>query len=137
MNDTLPTEAAMGHQMMTAGLNPQYYWCDLCCAYTGYRARKLTKQCDRTVRKVPHVDALRQGRHLVDGIDLLTDPRPLCKRHAGSYGWNGEGRPDDCLELVTQHTVHNLPFAIEHSELALSALHAEEEDPLALGFDLD
>ena len=44
MNEILKTEDAMGHQMMTAGLSPQYYWCDLCSAYTGYRARKLTKQ---------------------------------------------------------------------------------------------
>ena len=122
---------------MTVGLNPQYYWCDICCAYTGYRARKLTKQCDRVARKVPQVDALRQGRHPVYGTDLLTLPRRLCKRDVGSHGWNGEGRPDDCLELqVVQQTVSSHYVAIDHSELALSALHAEEEDPLGLGFDM-
>ena len=32
LNEPLPTSAAMGHYMMTAGLNPQYHWCNICCA---------------------------------------------------------------------------------------------------------
>ena len=70
------------------------------------------------------------------GTDLLTLPRRLCKRDVGSHGWNGEGRPDDCLELqVVQQLVSSHNAAIEHSDLALSALHAEEDDPLGLGVD--
>ena len=72
----------------------------------------------------------------MEDVNHQLRPRRLCKRDVGSHGWNDEGRPDDCLELVTQHTVHNLQVVIEHSELALSALHAEEDDPLGLGYDI-
>ena len=95
----------------------------------------MTKQCDRITRKVPQVEALRQGRNPRSGCNLDTRPRRLCKRDVGSYGWNGEGRPDDCLELVEQHAVHYPSVALDHSELAVSVLHAEE-DPLGLGHDI-
>ena len=137
MNEILKTEDAMGHQMMTAGMDPQYYWCELCSAYTGFRARKLTKQCDRTFRKVPQVEALRMGKHPSLGTDLVTMPRRLCKRDVGAYGWSGEGRPDDCLELVAQHTVQDLTAAVEHSDLALSISYADEEDPMGHGLGID
>ena len=135
MNEPLRTEDAMGHQMMTAGMNPQYYWCELCSAYTGFRARKLTKQCDRTVRKVPQVDALRAGKHPTLGTNLVTKPRRLCKRDVGAHGWSGDGRPDDCLELVELHANRDLMAAIVHSDLALSVPHADE-DPFGHGFGI-
>ena len=71
------------------------------------------------------------------GTDLLTMPRRLCKRDVGSHGWTGEGRPDDCLELqVVQQLESGHNVSTVHSELALSLLHAEEEDPLGLGVDI-
>ena len=76
----------------------------------------------------------------MSGGKLVTMPRRLCKRDVGSHGWNGEGRPDDCLELVEQHAVSNPRVALDHSGLAVSILHAEEGDeldPLSLGFDIE
>ena len=63
-------------------------------------------------------------------------PRRLCKRDVGSFGWNGEGRPDDCLELVEQHAMPYPRVALNYSELAASVLHADE-DPLGLGHEID
>ena len=91
-----------------------------------FRARKLTKQCDRIYRKIPQVEALRSGLHPTLGTALATLPRRLCKRDVGAYGWSGEGRPDDCLEVVSQQTVQGLTAAVEHSDLALSISHADE-----------
>ena len=39
LNEVLPTSAAMGHHMMTAGMWPQYYWCELCSAWFNDAAR--------------------------------------------------------------------------------------------------
>ena len=69
----------------------------------------------------------------MSGNNLITAPRRLCKRDVGSYGWNGEGRPDDCMELVEQHTVRDQRVSLDHSELAMAIPHADEEDPLGLG----
>ena len=55
----------------------------------------------------------------------------------GSHGWSGDGRPDDCLELVAQQTVQGLTAAVEHSDLALSISYADEDDPLGLGLGID
>ena len=92
---------------------------------------------DRTYRKVPQVDALRSGKHPILGTDLITIPRRLCKRDAGSHGWSGDGRLDDCLELVAQQTVQGLTTAVEHSDLALSISYADEDDPLGRGLGID
>ena len=102
MSDGLPTHAAMGHHMMTVGLRPkQYFWCDLCSAYTSQRAQKLTKDCDRVVRTVPAVELLRKGCDPCTGANLDTKPRRLCKRDVGTRLWSGEGQPDDNLSWLS------------------------------------
>ena len=136
MNQPLPTEAAMGHFMMTSGMGPQYFWCNICCAYTGHRARKLTRQCDRTVRKVPAVEALRNGIHPALGTNLLPLPRRLCKRDVGTHNWSGDGRPDDNLAVCNERETRSADSILEFpSELSLSLLDAEEE-PFGFGFDI-
>ena len=139
MNDNLPTEAAMGHMMMTAGLKPrQFFWCELCSSYHGQRVRKLMPQCDRLKRKVPAVEALRRGFHPIEGTLLLTQPRRLCKRDVGTHSWSGEGRPDDNL-VMCQNCDTRLDqelIVCGSDELAMVFPHAEEEDPLGLGLDL-
>ena len=98
MSDGLPTHAAMGHHIMTVGLRPeQYFWCDLCSAYTSQRAQKLTRECDRVARTVPAVEQLRKGCDPCTGVALDTRPRRLCKRDVGTKLWSGEGQPDDNL----------------------------------------
>ena len=143
MNETLPTSASMGHHMMTAGLKPyQYFWCELCCSYTGQRARKLAHQCDRVRRKVPAVDLLRKGFSPYDGTPLTTKPRRLCKRDVGSHSWSGEGRPDDNLMVCEagQATHVSCDGAWDTAMDVHVAQHADEgdmaDDPLGLGYDL-
>ena len=136
MNQPLPTEAAMGHFMMTSGMAPQYFWCNICCAYTGHRTRKLTRQCDRIARKVPAVEALRNGVHPVLGTNLLPLPRRLCKRDVGTHNWSGDGRPDDNLAVCNERETRSVDSILDFpSELALSLLDAEE-DPFGFGFDI-
>ena len=70
---------------MTAGLgDAQFFWCDLCSAYTGERARKLTRQCDRRPRNVPAVHKLRMGLHPHDGTNLAVRPRRMLIGDVGS-----------------------------------------------------
>ena len=103
LSDALPTSAALGHMMFVTGVHSeQYFWCGLCSAYTGQRAQKLTKDCDRVTRKVKAVDRLRQGQHPTTGLALPSKPRRLCKRDVGDSLWNCEGRPSDPM-----HTDHD------------------------------
>ena len=63
---------------MTAGIgSSQFFWCDLCSAYTGERARKLAKMCDRRPRDVHVVQKLRLGIHPRDGTQLAVRPRRM------------------------------------------------------------
>ena len=76
--ELLPSSAAMGHIMMTVGIGDnQFFWCDLCSAYTGERARKLARPCDRRPRDVPVVQKLRLGIHPHDGTQLAVRPRRM------------------------------------------------------------
>ena len=133
MCEVLPTSASMGHHMMTAGLKPrQFFWCELCSAYTGQHVRKLMHVCDRINRSVPAVEALRKGLDPWNSSPLITRPRRLCKRDVGTHYWSGEGRPDD--NLVTFSEVNgDAPSAALG---VLTSLHADEDDPLGLGVDL-
>ena len=80
----LEPSKAMGHVMWTAGLGKsQYYWCDLCSSYTGQRAQKLTKSCDRTTRNVRAVNQLRLGINPIDNTALAVRPRRLTRRDIG------------------------------------------------------
>ena len=84
-DEVLPTDAAMGHIIVTAWLSgEQYFWCNICSAYTGERVCKLTKQCDRIVRNAPLLERLRMRLHLVHGSHLVVRPRRLLKRDVGS-----------------------------------------------------
>ena len=119
---------------MTAGIKPrQFFWCELCSAYTGQRARKLARDCDRTTRCVPAVEALRKGTNPYDGAQLDTQPRRIVKRDVGNHLWSGEGRPDDNLAMFSE--VGGDGPSVVLCELASS--HAGEEDPLGLGLGLD
>ena len=96
-------------------------------------------ECDRVNRSVPAVDALRKGNNPYDGSPLLTKPRRLCKRDVGTHSWSGEGRPDDNIQVCTDNATFSVagddtPCA---SMSVLTSQHAEEEDPLGLGFSLD
>ena len=84
-DEPVPTEAALGHLMMTAGIgNEQFFWCNICCAYTGDRVRKLAKQCDRVVRNVPAINLLRQDLHPVKGTKLDVPARRMLKADVSS-----------------------------------------------------
>ena len=134
LSEVLPTSASMGHHIMTAGIKPkQYFWCELCSAYTGQRARKLTKDCDRITRNVPAVEALRKGTDPHNGVQLDTMPRRLIKRDVGNHLWSGEGRPDDNLASFS-FVGSDEPGAVLRE---LASLHADEDDPLGLGCGLD
>ena len=81
----LPTEAALGHLMMTAGLgSKQYFWCNICCAYTGDRVRKLAKECDRVARVVLAVNCLRKDLHPATGTVLSVRARRMLKADVGN-----------------------------------------------------
>ena len=121
--------------MMTAGLKPrQFFWCELCSAYTGQRVRKLMHDCDRVNRSVPAVDALRKGNNPYVGSPLLTKPCQLCKHVLGPQSWSGEGRPDDSIQVCTDSATFSVagddsPCAVMS---VLTSQHAEKEDPLRL-----
>ena len=83
-DEPLPTESALGHLMMTAGIgSDQYFWCNICCAYTGDRVRKLAKECDRVVRNVNAVTSLRKDVHPNTGTMLTVRARRLLKADVG------------------------------------------------------
>ena len=127
MSEVLPTSASMGHHMMTAGLKPrQFFWCELCSAYTGLRVRKLMHSCDRVNRNVPAVEALRKGN---DHMMALS----ICKRDVGTHQWSGEGRPDDNLVMFSEVGGDD-PSAVL---CELTSQHADEDDPRGLGFGLE
>ena len=53
-SDVLPASAALGHVKVMAGLGKdQFYWCNLCSAYTDERACKLAKECDQQLKSAP------------------------------------------------------------------------------------
>ena len=127
-DEPLPTEAALGHLMMTAGLQgDQYFWCNICSAYTGDRVRKLAKQCDRVTRYVPAVHLLRQDRHPTKGTLLSTPARRVVKADVGLNSTCCEALPcaqftvsagtlvepcavsADCIDVVA----HPPPFFLE------------------------
>ena len=86
MDGLLPAEAALGHVVMTAGLGKdQFFWCELCSAYTGEMARKLTKCCDRGIRNVPAViELFASSRQPKYGTDLTARARLLVKLDVGA-----------------------------------------------------
>ena len=84
-DEVLPSDVSLGHVMMTAGFGTdQYFWCNLCGAYTGDRVRKLGKECDRVSRTVHAVTQLRQDRHPVTGTMLNVRARRMLKADVGS-----------------------------------------------------
>ena len=124
-DEYLPTELAFGHLMMVAGINnDQYFWCNLCSAYTGDRVRKLAKHCDRVQRCVHAVNNLRLGLHPIHGTMLTIPPRRMVKADVGSrllllapmfgtprmdvVAWAGDGSSDDCMAVaeVLAHSPH-------------------------------
>ena len=84
-DEPLPTDLALGHHMMTCGLGKeQYFWCELCSAYSGDRVRKLAKECDRTSRNIPFVNKLRESIHPKLGTPLTTTARRMLKADIGT-----------------------------------------------------
>ena len=84
-DEVLPSDVSLGHVMMTAGFGTdQFFWCNLCGAYTGDRVRKLGKVCDRVSRTVRAVTQLRQDRHPVTGTMLNVRARRMLKADVGS-----------------------------------------------------
>ena len=121
----------MGHLMMTAGIDDaQLFWCNLCCAYTGDRVRKLAKVCDRVTRNVPAVNALRQSRHPFTGTQLVVSARRVVKADVGHCRVTCDAHPNrQCIgdaDLVMSHhgtvsglcatTVHPQPFFFEEAD---------------------
>ena len=120
---------------MTAGLHDdQFYWFNLCSAYTGQRAQKLTRQCDRTPRRVAAVDRLRKGLHPTTDSVLITQPRRLCKRDVGTSYWSGEGCPEDNW-LALHGTDDDCALVFQHAVEEDWEDPLDREDPL-LGFDI-
>ena len=84
-DEPLPTVNASGHFMMTAGLgSEQYFWCNICCAYSGDRVRKLARDCDRIPRTVPAVSNLRKDLHPFKGTTLSVPARRMLKADIGN-----------------------------------------------------
>ena len=119
--------------MMTAGIGAdQFFWCNLCCAYTGERARKLTKQCDRKTRTVPAVVKLRNGVHPHTGTMLTVRPRRML------IGDVGELPPTFVAAPSTSTTAHdNVDHGVAEcadltkvEALVLPSLSAFSDDPL-------
>ena len=70
---------------MTCGLGQeQYFWCDLCCAYSGDRVRKLARPCDRIHRTVNAVNKLRDSLQPLLGTPLATSARRMLKADVGT-----------------------------------------------------
>ena len=71
--------------MMTAGFGKgQYFWYNICCAYTGDRVRKLAKDCDRVARTtVKVVNSLRKDEHPTTGTTLTVRARRMLKADIG------------------------------------------------------
>ena len=65
------------------GWNEQYCSCNLCCAYTGDRVRKLAKECDRVDRIVNVVNKLRESLHPIRGTPMNTMARRMLKADVG------------------------------------------------------
>ena len=83
-DEPLPTVNASGHLMMTAGLgSEQFFWCNICCAYTGDRVRKLARECDRIPRIVNAVTNLRKDLHPFNGTVLSVPARRMLKADVG------------------------------------------------------
>ena len=89
--------------------------------------------CDRVNRNVLAVEALRKGNDPYDGTQLLTRPRRVCKRDVGTPQWSGEGRPDDNLVMFSEVGGDELSAVL----CELTSQHADEDDPLGLGFGLE
>ena len=84
LDEPLPTDLAFGHFMMTAGIGTeQFFWCNLCSAYTGDRVRKLARQCDRVQRSVQAVMCLRKDLHPTKGTVLPIPARRMLKADVG------------------------------------------------------
>ena len=84
LDEPLPTDLAFGHLMMTAGIGTdQFFWCNLCSAYSGDRVRKLAKQCDRMQRNVQAVTYLRKDLHPSNGTVLVVPARRMLKADVG------------------------------------------------------
>ena len=131
-NEPLPTEAAMGHLMMTAGLgNEQHFWRNLRSAYTGDRVRKLAKDCDRVSRYVTSVSMLRKSLHPKHGTMLVVGARRMCKAVVGDkldlFGgplqmaaimpWDvGDGFGIDNFTAVQEAMARPLPSFIEDTQ---------------------
>ena len=141
----------MGHRMKIAGLYPKHYvWCELCGAYTGNRAQKLTKHCKGWCKHSRAIKRLSLGCNPDDGTMLATPPRRMSRRDVGGdtildswdsgptvYGEASSSEQSCVLPLVdcdvdmasgyrNPSSIHDI--VVEH--------HCDEEDPLDLGFAL-
>ena len=142
-SELLLADAALGHIVMTAGLgDDQFYWCNLCYAYTGERARKLTMTCDKRIRHVPVVERLRLGKHRQKGTDLVVRPRRLLKSDVGDQLICLEGSPDANAVLSSEgHPSHDGDIAAAISEVVMHPYYSyfyddPDEDSLDLGCEL-
>lgn len=145
-SELLSSDHAMGHIMMTAGIGSnQFYWCNLWCAYTGERARKLSKYCDRVPRKVDVVNRLRDGLHPKTVAMLNTRPRRLLVADVGTRLGDLCGPPCSAEEMtcdaslddvggVTAATIESIhhPLQIFFDD----EMCQEDTDHLGLGFAL-
>ena len=141
----------MGHRMMIAGLYPkQYVWCELCGAYTGNRAQKLTKHCKGSSRHNSAIKRPPLGCNPDGGTMLATPPRRMSRRDVG-----GDTILDSCdlsLTVYGEASCSELPCVPQSVDCAVdlasgyrnpSSIHeivvehpCDEEDPLDLGFAL-
>ena len=91
LDEHLTTDAAQGHHLYTVGTgDDQYFFCGLRSTYTSKRAQKLTRQCDRTNRKVVAVEKLRLGVNSNDDTNFAREPRRLCCRDVGGHAFHDE-----------------------------------------------
>lgn len=128
LNEYLLSDAALGHIMMTAGIHEeQYYWCNICVAYTRKRAQKLIKACERFPRTALAVGTLRRVVHPARGTNLISQPRRLWRTDIGRCTWSGDGNSDHNVRLIHQAAKtragngvdHRFPFCFDEDEEAL------------------
>ena len=135
----LPTEAALGHRMHTAGMPPnQFFWCSRCAAHTCQRARNLTKPCKGKIANPRALSRLTAGRHPYDDKNLATQPRRLSVQDVGFAPKEQDTWSEDsltgCERPNTAEVVNVLTNTVNSS-----GMHDVEvdEDPFDFGFGLD
>ena len=129
----LKPHESLGHALWTAGLGKQqYFWCQMCSAYTGERARKLTRQCDKKKRYVQQVQRLTAGNHPTTKVTLDTRPRRLTREDVGDAIWstielNAEVS-STCVDVGGSDNIISHPLPDLHH-------FGDPDDPLGLGFE--